>query len=60
MKPITARVAALSAASAIVLSVSSQAQDYSTAFDRDPVLTADKRPNPETDPVPLPVGIFVV
>jgi hypothetical protein len=60
MKPFTARVAALSAASAIVLSVSSHAQDYSTAFDRDPILTAEERSNPETDPVPLPVGIFVV
>ncbi len=56
----TARVAALSAASAIAVSMTTHAQDYSTAFDREPVLPADEQPNPETDPVPLPVGIFIV
>lgn len=60
MKPKQAGLAALGAASAVILSVSAAAQTGQSAFDRGSFIPADERPNADVDPVPFPVGIFIV
>ncbi|MCR9079855.1 MAG: outer membrane beta-barrel protein [Hyphomonadaceae bacterium] len=60
MKSIHARLAALSAASAVSLAMAGQAQTDTGLFERESFVPVDERPNADTDPVPLPVGIFIV
>nr|WP_070959423.1 outer membrane beta-barrel protein [Hyphomonas sp. Mor2] len=60
MKPKHARFAAITAASAVLVSLSAQAEEGPNAFSPDQIVPADERSNAETDPVPLPVGIFIV
>lgn len=60
MNSIHARLAALSAASAVSLAMAGQAQTVTGLFERESVVPVDERPNADTDPVPLPVGIFIV
>lgn len=60
MKFMRVRVAGLSAAAVIVCPMLSSAQSITSTFDHEPIPTAIERPNAETEPVPLPVGIFVV
>ena len=55
-----AKLAAYCAASAIILPAVANAQVDSNLFDRGDVLPVDQRGNAETDPVPFPVGIFIV
>lgn len=60
MKSKQAGLAALSAASAVILSVSGAAQADQGAFERGSFTAADERSTAATDPVPLPVGVFIV
>ena len=54
------RLSALSVASVVILSSVAHAQNEIDVFDRSDFTAIDERPNVETDPVPFPVGIFIV
>ena len=54
------RLAAICAASAILLPVAAIGQTQTGVFDRSDNTPADEQPNLAKDPVPLPVGIFLV
>ena len=60
MYSMSVRAVALSAASALIVFGPSNAQDNSGSFESRSILSAQEIPNSETDPVPLPVGVFVV
>lgn len=55
-----ARAAAMCAASAIMLPLTASAQTDEDPFAGIHFVPADQRSNPLTDPVPIPVGIFLV
>lgn len=52
--------ALLGAASSVILSVSAAAQTPPGGFERSSFTPADARPNAAVDPVPFPVGIFLL
>jgi hypothetical protein len=60
MKSKQAGLAVLGAAGAVILSVSATAHAQQGAFERGSFVPADEQANPEVDPVPFPVGIFIV